>query len=316
MSKITPEGGALGPGAPVVAVDVGGTSIKVAAVSADGQIADALRVPTPARGDDAAERVLDVVADAVAQVATSETRAIGLTVPGIFDDERGFGHWSENLGWRDVDFAALTASRFDLPVALRHDVRAGALAERRLGSAREARNALVVIVGTGISAALFLDDKAHVAEGYAGEIGHAVVVPGGEKCLCGGRGCLEATASAAAIARRYRRRTGQEVSGAAHVLARAEQGDPDAVAVWESALDALALGLSHVVALIAPDVIVVGGGLSEAGDALMLPLDARLRTLVRVPPVPTLVRAHFGQDAGLVGAALAARDLVANHAAS
>lgn len=307
--RLNPRDGILGFGAPVVAVDVGGTTIKVASVGATGVLAEPLRVPTPARGHDSAERVLDVVAESIARLDGGKVEAVGLALPGIFDDERGYGHWSENLGWRDVDFRALAASRFDVPVALGHDVRSGATAERRLGAARDADVALVAIIGTGISAAVFLGGRAHVARGYAGEIGHAVVVPGGEQCLCGNRGCLEATASAAAIARRYEQRSGAAVSGAAEVLARAQDGDPDASEIWDSALDGIALGLSHTVSILAPDVIVLGGGLSEAGDALLVPLEQRLRQLVRVQPMPRLIRARFGQDAGLVGAALAARDL-------
>jgi glucokinase len=297
----------------VVAVDVGGTTIKVASVSADGALADPVRVPTPGRGPDSAERVMDLVAELVSERSADPTdgpAAIGIAVPGIFDDERGFGHWSENLGWRDADFVRLAASRFSVPVAFRHDVRAAAWAERRLGVAADAETVLVVLVGTGISAALFFSEYTHVAHGYAGEIGHAVVVPGGEECSCGNRGCLEATASAAAIARRYERRTGTRVPGSAAVLARADAGDPDAREVWESALDALAFGLSHAITLMAPDLIVLGGGMSEAGVALLLPLQARLEHLVRGQPVPPLKRALLRQDAGLFGAALAARDLL------
>ncbi|WP_211096792.1 ROK family protein [Arthrobacter echini] len=307
----------LGPGAPVVAIDVGGTTIKAAALTSDGRLSEPLRVPTPVRGPDSAERVLDVVGQLVGELSATPAdapRAVGLALPGIFDDETGVGHWSENLGWKGVDFSALTARRFALPVALRHDVRAAAYAERRLGAARDAATALVVLIGTGVSAALFIGETTHVARGYAGEIGHAVVVPGGEKCLCGNRGCLEATASAAAVVRRYERLTGAVVPGASAVLALADSGDTAAGQIWESALDALAFGLAHAISLVAPDVIVLGGGVAEAGDTLIRPLQARLEELVRIQPVPRLTRAHFGQDAGLYGSALAARDLLGSEA--
>ncbi len=304
----------LGPGAPVVAVDVGGTSTKSTTVAADGRPGPVRRVPSPPPSPDSPAAVLALARAALARARRSPAgppAALGIALPGIVVEDRGLGVYSENLGWRDVDFAALFAAGLDLPVAIVHDVRAAGAAEFRLGAAAGARTTLLVVIGTGISAALVVSGRPHVAGGYAGEIGHAVAQPGGEPCVCGNRGCLEAVASAAALARRYAALTGAAVPGAREVLRRAADGDAVARAVRDSAFDALAFGLSHAICLLAPEVIVLGGGLAQAGEDLLGPVRERLADLVRLSAVPPLLRATLGADAGLIGAALAARDLTA-----
>ncbi|GAA1737629.1 ROK family protein [Isoptericola hypogeus] len=302
----------LGPGAAVLAVDVGGTDTKSALVDGSGVVREVLRRPTPRDAGRTGERVVDEAAAVAAELAARHPdvtpRALGLVVPGIVDDERGVGVWSENLGWRDAPFAEAASARLGLPVSLGHDVAAAGWAEYRLGAAAGYRDALVVTLGTGIAAAVLLDGRPYRGGGLAGEIGHARVADGPD-CVCGGRGCLEAVASAAAIARRYTDASGIQVPGARDVLAAMEDGDAVARAVWDEALDALALGLSHVVALLAPQAIVLGGGLSHAGDTLLAPLAERLGALLTFHRRPALVPARLGGDAGVLGAALRARDV-------
>lgn len=302
----------LGPGPAVVAVDVGGTDTKAALIDAAGTVRAVRRLATPRDGARTAGRVLDAVADQSAALAADhavDPQALGLIVPGIVDDATGTAIFSENLGWRDVPFRDLARERLGLPVFLGHDVAVAGEAELRLGAAAGYRDVLVVTVGTGVAAAVFVDGRPHRGGGLAGEIGHARVAES-PPCVCGGRGCLEAVASAAAIARRYRERSGVAVDGSRDVLRRASDGDPVAAAVWDEALDALALGLSHATALLAPEAIVIGGGLSHAGDALLGPLADRLDGLLSYHRRPDLVRARLGGDAGVLGAALRARDLV------
>lgn len=301
---------AVGPGPAVFAFDVGGTAIKAAYIGPDGVPATIHRVPSPAFGPDSGVELIDQVAGLVERLAPAGAEpaaAIGLTVPGIVDDETGFATYAENLGWRDVDFAALCRERLSVPVAIGHDVRTAAQAEMALGAGQGYRNAVMVAIGTGISAAVYVDGRPVVGGGYAGEIGHAVVVPRGETCVCGNQGCLEAIASAASIARRYSRASGREVPGAREVVEAMEAGDKVAAAVWDSAVDALALGLSHVVSLMQPEAIIVGGGLAEARERLFEPLEQRLRSMLAYVPTPRLVRATAGEDAGLLGSALMAR---------
>lgn len=296
----------------VVGVDVGGTDIKAVLVDDNGLVVAERAAPTPAKGPDTAGLVVRGVEELVTELAAAaghRLSAVGLVVPGIVDETRGVAVQSENLGWRDVPFRELVAARTGLPTVLGHDVRAGALAEQVLGAARGLDNMVFLPVGTGISAAFLLDGRAHSARGYAGEIGH-VDVGHGEPCVCGLSGCLEAISSAAAIARRYTARTGQPVRGAAEVARCLAAGDRDAATVWDEAVDALALALAWTASVLAPEAVVIGGGLSTAGDLLLAPLAQRLAARLTFQPVPRVVAAELGNQAGCRGAALLALELL------
>lgn len=300
----------LGPGFPVVAIDVGGTGIKATLVSADGSISPVLRVPTPVRESGGEFALLDTVEAIVAELGGAAA-AVGVVVPGVVDDDLGIVRLAGNLGFHDVPLGALLRERLGVPVAFGHDVRAAGLAEHRFGAAAGEDDCVVAIIGTGIAAALFTGGRPVVAGGYAGEIGHTIVDLGGEPCACGGSGHLESIASAGAITRRYRARGTATIDGARDVLRLTHEGDPVAVAVWSEALDALAVGLQQVITTLAPGRIVLGGGLAEAGDELLVPLRARLAALRSFHREPQLVKAELGDQAGMIGAALMARAVIA-----
>lgn len=301
----------LGGGAPVAVLDVGGTDVKTAVLDGAGRLGPIAHQPTP-RGDDVVERVLGVVAAHVdaARAAHPDLGAVGLVVPGIVDAERGVAVFSENLDWRDVPFRDLVAERTGLPVGFGHDVATAGRAEMALGAGAGTRDAAVVVIGTGIAAALFVDGAPLLAHGWAGELGHSVVDPAGPDCVCGARGCLEAIASTAAIARRYTAATGTAVAGSREVLELAHTGDPVAAHVWHEAVTALAAGIRQLAALLSPDVVILGGGLTQAGAALLDPLTAAVGTAVPPHRVPELRTAAIGPYAGLVGAALLGREAI------
>jgi glucokinase len=207
-----------------------------------------------------------------------------------------------------VPFRALAEKRTGLPVAVGHDVRAGGTAELRLGAAKGTRNSLVVPIGTGIAAAMVIDGHLCVAGGYAGEIGH-MPVRADEPCACGAIGCLEAVASGPAIARSYTRRTGRETTADA-VAALVAEGDEAATEVWAETIDHLGFALAMVTALAGPEVIVIGGGLSRAGDVLLTPLTADIDRRLTFHRRPRLTTARFADEAGCVGAGLWALDLL------
>ena len=298
----------------LIGVDVGGTTTKAALVDADGRIVETRRFPTPHPPRDAAtDRVAEVVSS-VASVtkeltgrASGGVAALGVVVPGLVDDERGVAVWSENLRWRDVPLRELLAEQTGVPVRVGHDVRAGAVAEVRLGAARRANDAVFLPVGTGIAAALVIDGRIHSGGGFAGEIGH-VSTGRTDPCACGGLGCLETLASAAAIARRYADVTGRQVAGAAGVLEQLEHGDADAARVWDDGVGLLAWGVTVLVGVLAPEVVVVGGGLAEAGERLLAPLRSGVEARLTFQRPPRIVRSEFGDLAGCLGAALLAQD--------
>lgn len=295
----------LGKGPAVVGVDVGGTDIKSCTVTQEGVLRDIRRTPTNARPEAPVDTLLDQVERIVTERTSSGDRIdrVGIAVPGIVDPVRGVGIRSSNLGWHDAPLRELAEARLQRPVTLDQDVRSAGLAEYTWGAARGVDTALVVVIGTGIAAAVFIDGRPHVGGGYAGEIGH--ISAGGDRpCGCGNVGCVETLASATAIARRY----GEPAVTAKDVIARAAAGDTRAETVWSEALDALAGALEQASRVIAPQRIVLGGGLSAAGEALRQPLQERLGVRMRHGALPVLVTSELGPDAGVIGAALRARN--------
>ena len=228
----------------VVAIDVGGTDMKAALVDGDAKTLAFVSQPTPA----APAGIVDAIAELVDRWRPAA--AIGLAVPGVVDEQRGVAVWSENLDWRDVPFVAQITERCGLPIALGHDVRTAALAETRIGAARGMADVVYLSIGTGIAAGIVLGGRMHAGDGYAGEIGHTHAGHD-EPCACGGRGCLGGDR----LGRRDRPPLHgahrPPAAGAAEVL---RAGDPDAVAVWDEALDALAAALAWIASVLAPEV--------------------------------------------------------------
>lgn len=303
----------VGRGPTAVAVDVGGTMVKSAIVDGAGAVRACSPRPTP-RSVDTAAAVVELVAEmfheARRTASDSWPIALSVAVPGIVDEQAGVGVYSENLGWRDRPLRRMLEERVDAPVTLVHDVRSAGTAEARIGAAAGVEDSVTVAIGTGVSAALWSGGRMIRGRGYAGELGHLRVTSDDVPCVCGGRGCLEAVASAAAIVRRYSLLGGGAlVAGAQDVIGRASLGDDVALRVWEDALDGLSVGLASVAGILAPEVVVLAGGLSLAGDALIQPVKARLEERVCVVPLPRVVVARFAADAGTVGAALSTRPM-------
>lgn len=304
--------GAAAGGEVVIALDVGGTGMKCALVFPDGTTHHTERHDTRAERGPAAvvESILDVAAGLADRARADGLTpvAAGVAVPGVVDEVTGTALWSANLGFRDVPLRHRVTARLDLPAALGHDVRVGGIAEARLGAGRGSRHVLFVAIGTGIAAAHVVDGSAVTgAHGAAGELGHILVRPGGPRCGCGQLGCLEAVASAAAVGRRYAALAGTPAT-AAEVVARATDGDEIAGRVWRETIEALADGLATAQTLYDTEVMVLGGGLAEAGAALLDPLRAALRHRLTFQREPRLLSAALGDQAGCLGAALLALD--------
>jgi glucokinase len=306
----------------VIALDVGGTGMKAALVGADGALLhQARRATGRERGPDAVvESILGFAADLRAHGERhfgEPASAAGIAVPGIVDAERGLAVYAANLGWRDVPLRDLLGERlYGVPVALGHDVRTGGLAEGRLGAGRlgagrGADRFLFVPLGTGIAGAIGIDGRVEAgAHGFAGEIGHIVVRPGGTRCPCGQRGCLERYASASAVSAAWAEASGDAQADAADCAKAVESGDPRALAVWQEAVDALADGLVTALTLLDPRTLIIGGGLAEAGETLFTPLRAAVERRVTFQKLPTIVPAALGDTAGCLGAGLLAWDLL------
>ncbi|WP_443046313.1 ROK family protein [Streptomyces sp. NBC_00335] len=292
--------------------------MKAALVAADGTLLhEARRATGRERG---AEAVVETIQDFAAELLdlgrerfATTASAAGVAVPGIVDAENGIAVYAANLGWRDVPMRELLGRRLGgIPVALGHDVRTGGLAEGRIGAGRGADRFLFVPLGTGIAGAIGIAGRIEAgAHGYAGEIGHIVVRPGGPACGCGQRGCLETLASASAVSRAWAAASGDPDADAADCAKAVESGDERAREVWLAAIGALADGLVTAITLLDPRTLIIGGGLAEAGETLFTPLRTAVEERVTFQRLPHIVPAALGDTAGCLGAGLLAWDLLA-----
>lgn len=307
-----------------VGVDVGGTKVLAGVVDEHGRVVRTARRATPGRRVDTV-RVEDALVHAVLEVAGgSPIAGVGVAAAGFVDASGTRVMFAPHLPWQGEDVRDRLADRWGVPVTLENDANGAAVAEWTYGAARGARSAVVVTMGTGIGGGIIIDDHlVRGANGMAGEFGHMQVVPGGQPCECGGRGCWEQYSSGNALVRFARARMGEQPS----VLEEATGGNPDLVTgpmVTEAAADGdlvarqafasvgdwLGVGVANLVAAFDPEVVVIGGGVSAAGDRLLEPArTALVRSLVGAAhrKVPALVAAQLGPEAGLVGAAELAR---------
>lgn len=294
-------------------VDVGGTRVKAVLADDEGSVLLSHTASTPERPG---AGVVDVIVDTVSallDLARSDgvdgrLAAVGAVVPGLVDEATGSASWSANLGWRDLPLRDLLLARFDVPVAVGHDVRAGLLAEFHTGAARGVPDALFVPLGTGIASALLASGRVVAGTEWTGEIGHVTVQPDGPLCGCGRRGCLEVVASASALGRAWRE-LGRE--GDAETLSLAVvDGDPEAVRLWHGAIDALVRVIGPVCAAAGTRVVLVGGGLAQSGPVLLEPLRERLVSALGHDRI-TVTRAALGDRAGALGATLLALEAAA-----
>ncbi|MBC9732143.1 ROK family protein [Nocardioides marmotae] len=307
-----------------IGVDVGGTKVLAAEVDADGTVRRTARRATPGRRVDAA-LVEQALTEAVAEVAGGRpVDGVGLAAAGFVDAARERVVFAPHLPWQGDDVRRRLAERWGTTVALDNDANCAALAESALGAAVGVEDFLLVTMGTGIGGAVVLGGRVRRGRnGMAGEFGHTQVVPDGRPCECGGAGCWEQYASGNALVRHARSRLGQEPT----VLEGLCGGDPDALvgpmvteaaaggdavalAAFASVGDWLGVGIANLVASFDPPLVVVGGGVSAAGDLLLEPARRALaRSLVGAPhrSLPPVVRARFGPEAGVVGGALLVR---------
>ncbi|MFJ9951253.1 ROK family protein [Kitasatospora sp. NPDC091207] len=306
----------------VAALDIGGTKIAGALVDERGELTHRVQLPTPAERSGAAvlavvHRVLDQLAAAPGWGAVT---AVGIGSAGPVDLRHGTVSPVNIPGWRAFPLVAEVAAHpavagLAVPVALAGDGVAMAAAEHWRGAARDAANALCLVVSTGVGAGLVLDGAVRPGpSGNAGHLGHISVDLDGDPCPCGSRGCLEGIAAGPAIARRALARgwrpTGPDEDRSARAVAAAAlAGDPVALASFDRAAQALAAGIAATAALVDLDRVVIGGGVATAGAPLFDPLARHLDRYAALPYVRGLDvrRAELGTDAGLIGAAAICR---------
>lgn len=315
----------------IVGVDLGGTSINVGVVSFDGEVLLGTRsLPTEAdRGADfVVDRITEMVqealrrADEEAGVGGDRVLGVGIGSPGPLNRESGKVLSTPNLGWRDFPLRERVARAVDLPASLDNDANTAALGEWWMGAGQGARHLLTLTLGTGIGGGIVIDGEVyHGATDVAGEVGHMTIDATGRKCSCGNYGCLEAYASGPAIAQRAVE--GLE-RGADSGLAELVNGDLERITaetVYEAIVSGdryaarvmretarfLGTGLASLVNVLNPEVAVICGGVTRAGEHLMEPLreEVRGRAFAAAADRCRVVTGELGEAAGVVGAAAA-----------
>ncbi|WP_241386155.1 ROK family protein [Rhodococcus sp. CH91] len=309
-----------------IGIDVGGTSIRAAAVDRNGVVVDSTRTQTPSSAvalENALQRLVDHLRD------RNDVAAVGLAVAGFLTEDRTTVRFAPHLPWTETPLAAILTARLGLPVVLEHDANAAAWAEYRFGAAAGSRIAVMLALGTGIGAALLLDGRIYRgAYGVAPELGHLRIVPEGRPCPCGKRGCWERycsgtglvdttvemlaaapgrSALAADVASDPGSLTGRRIAGAAH------DGDPVALAAFADFARRLGMGLALVADVYDPELVVIGGGVSDSAPLFLD--DAREHYAAATTgaghrPLARVRVAQLGDAAGLIGAADLARRAV------
>lgn len=299
----------------IFGVDIGGTKIAVAAVSLQGAILARAEIET--RAAEGAPRVIARLSDALHSIEQGdELLGIGIGCTGPVDPRTGHVMNPYTLPtWDDVDIVSPLAGEFHTRVALENDCDVAALGEHWIGSARGANNAVYITVGTGIGAGLILNNKLYRGVGMvAGEIGHMSIENDGVPCYCGSRGCLEMYAAGPAIAKAYENQTGAQNISAREVIERAQNDDGDARQIVEQTAYYLGVGLGNLITILAPDVIVLGGGVMQSFDLFYPAMRATITKNVTLVPSAqvSIVPAALGQNAGVIGAAKALLERMAN----
>jgi glucokinase len=303
----------------VLAIDIGGTKLALGLVDAEGRILQRDEIPT--RATEGPERVLARLVELARtmrdRVAPSHAlHRVGIACAGPLDRAAGLILNPPNLpGWTRIALVDCLEQALGLPAVLDNDANAAALGEFRYGAGQGARSLVYLTVSTGIGGGIILDGRLwHGFGDSAGEIGHMTIDPNGPLCGCGNQGCLEALASGPAIARQAREalRSGRQSrlrdlpeATAADVVRLAQEGDGLAAEVWSASVHALALGVGAAITILAPERVIIGGGVAQAEDALFVPLRREVRRrvkLVAVESVPILPAA-LGRDVGILGAA-------------
>lgn len=298
-------------------IDLGGTKMAAAVLDADDRIVDRRTVPRPAT----LAGMLASPAELARDLVRPEVVAVGIGAAGLIDD--GGMVWGPNVVGENVAYRQIFEDALGLPAFVDNDATVAALAEARIGAAVGYAIVLMVTLGTGIGGGWMIDGRPYRGRGFAGEIGHMIVDVGGPVCTCGLRGCWETFCSGRRLDEMARDLVVSEPGGMTALLAAGETpsgrhlteaagaGDADAIARLEEIAEWMGLGLANLIAAFDPEVVVVGGGVSRAGDLLLEPARratrAHLEGAAHRPETP-IVRAALGEDAGVIGAAIFARE--------
>lgn len=309
-----------------VGIDLGGTNIVAGVVDEKGRILKKYSMKTNAA--QSFEALVADIADTaykaveLAGMRMREISSVGLGTPSLINPKTGLLVNANNLGWRNVPLPEELEKHFDVPLFIRNDADCAALGEVMAGAARDYDDALMITLGTGLGGGVILNRQIFNGCDHMGaELGHTKLVYGGVQCTCGQFGCVESYASATALIRQTREAIARhpeslmwELCGgdlsrvdARLPFAAAKKGDPVGAEVVDTYISYLAAGLSTFIVIFRPQVIIIGGGISNEGDALLKPLNEKMFQCTYAAKeigIPRAIRAELGNDAGIIGAAM------------
>jgi glucokinase len=308
-----------------VGVDVGGTKIAAGLVDEHGKVIARQRTESPATDP---KQIVQTIGELVHTLSGDETvEAVGVSAAGFVDKARAMVVFAPNLAWRDEPLKRLLEEELGLPVVVENDANAAAWGEFTFGAGEDVEDLLMLTIGTGVGGGMVIDGElVRGGFGMGGEVGHITMVPGGVPCGCGNLGCLESYGSGRALVRVSRELAEFDPESGKHLLARAggdpagitgplvtaaaQEGDPFAVARLAELGDWLGQGVATLTAVLDPNVVVIGGGVSDAGELLLAPIRDSFERHVTARghrPMLEIRQAELGNAGGLIGVADLAR---------
>ncbi len=290
----------------ILAIDIGGSKVRAAFVDEHGNVAHRRQQPwRELTADGVARQITEMAEMLLREHPECAAAAIGATIPGLADPARGMWVEASFSGIRDLPLGEMLEKKFGLPVALRNDAQACALAEKRFGGGRDAAHFLYITVSNGVGGAIWAGDGIFTGGyGNAGEIGHVTVVPGGRPCQCGSRGCLEMYAAGPGIMRNYTEQGGGPLT-ADQIAARAIAGEAAAVKTFQLEGEYLGSAIAAACNLLNPQKVVIGGGVSLAFPLFGPTLRETVQREIYCGANPNLeiIPSPLGENGGLLAAA-------------
>ncbi|WP_373892816.1 ROK family glucokinase [Virgibacillus natechei] len=307
----------------MIGVDIGGTTIKIGFINNDGEILNKWEIPT--NKSNAGISIIDDIWQSIHRRLTELNLTkdlilgIGVGAPGFIDGDNGFVYEAVNIGWKNFQLANQLKDKSGLPVFVENDANIAVLGENWKGAGNQARNVIAITLGTGVGGGIIANGAILNGEnGMAGEIGHTTIDPKGRLCNCGRLGCLETIASATGIARQAMDKLQNNPAStlAAHygetgtisakdVFDLAKTGDADCKHIIHETADTLGLFIANMGTTINPSKVLIGGGVSKAGDQLLREIKNAFQkyALPRVSEICEMKIAQLGNDAGIIGGA-------------
>ncbi len=300
-------------------IDLGGTKMAAVVLSKDNEVLSASTVPRPRTADAMLEEPIELARSLI----SGPVSAVGIGAAGLVRSADGVMVWGPNVEGEEVSFKAHFEASLGLPAFVDNDATLAGLAETRIGAAVGFRHVLMMTLGTGIGGGWMIDGSPYHGRGFAGEIGHMIVDVGGPACTCGQNGCWETFCSGRRLDQMARDLVAAQSGGLTakladgatptgrHLVDAALEGDGDAIARLHEMASWMGLGIANLVAAFDPEIVVVGGGVSRAGDLLLVParhaMVSVLEGAAHRPETP-IVCAELGEQAGAIGAAMFARE--------